>query len=519
MAIKTEEKAPAAAPPKGVAEPPKGRRYVGTKETVGFIMFAASLDVRVERNNEWIDRILFVDRGLQALFTPIRGIWDMVNDIFMAAIIEKTRTRWGKFKPYLVLYPLYGLPMMMLLYALPYVFSNAPGTGTLMSKALAWVVMEMFNEFTDTIASIAKRGMRANLTPDPEERLSLLTKAKLLNIGTNLPKLIFPIFRDVISRSAKYTAIEANTKMRGLFMAFGVGTLAISGAMGLYFAIVGKERVFDPLGVEHDRAPTIKESLVALKNNRPMFMLMISQILGNISIQSMLGTYTDSVLNFANFGTVSGIPGGPIGYAGYAYIGKLRQRFSTKTLWIVSENISKPVYVMIYFFGMIRTKTYIRGNNRMYMQLVPMLIAFVFEDMALMSLYALKKVLPDEIENEIIDYGEWRNGFRSEAMVGTLKGIAPKIAGMVGNTINSLLMKLIGFQGGQEYLNQSVKTTDWIFAMATILPTLTGLISLIPKFFYNINQKDREQMYTDLAARRAAALASRGDGASPDTAQ
>jgi len=169
------------------------------------------------------------------------------------------------------------------------------------------------------------------------------------------------------------------------------------------------------------------------------------------------------------------------------------------------------VYVMIYFFGMIRTKTYIRGNNRMYMQLVPMLIAFVFEDMALMSLYALKKVLPDEIENEIIDYGEWRNGFRSEAMVGTLKGIAPKIAGMVGNTINSLLMKLIGFQGGQEYLNQSVKTTDWIFAMATILPTLTGLISLIPKFFYNINQKDREVMYVELAARRAAAMASRED--------
>ena len=489
--------------------PPKGRRYVGTREIAGFIMYAASLDVKVERNDEWLDRILFVDRGLVALFAPIRAVWDMINDVFMAAFIEKTRTRFGKFRPYLILYPLYGLPMMMLLYMLPYVFPNSPGTGTMMSKALAWVVMEMFNEFTDTIAGIAKRGMRANLTPDPEERLQLLTLAKLLNIGSNLPKLIFPVCRDIISNSKKLTPIEANVKMRGLFMGFGVGTLLISSALSLFFAFVSRERVFDSLSVEHDRAPTIKESMVALKNNRPMFMLMLSQILENINIKSMLGIYTNSVLNFANFGTVSGIPGGPISYLGYAYLGKLRARFSTKTLWILADNVSKPVVIGIYFFGMIRTKRVVRGSNRMYMQLLPMLAAYAVEDMTLMTMYAAKKVMPDEIDNEIIDYGEWKNGFRSEAMVGTLKGIAPKIAGIFGTTIQSLIMKLIGFQGGLEYLNQTEKTTDWIFTMSTILPTLAGIISLIPKFFYNINKKDREIMYVELAERRSAAMAAR----------
>jgi len=493
------------------AAPPKGRRYVGTMETAGFIMYAASLDVRVERNDEWVDRILFVDRGMQALFSPIRAVWDMTNDVFMATLIEKTRTRWGKFKPYLILYPLYGLPMMMLLYLLPYVFPNSPGTGTMMSKVLAWVLMEMFNEFTDTIAGIAKRGMRANLTPDPEERLSLITKAKLLNIGSNVPKLLFPVFRDVISRSTKLTRIEANNKMRGLFMGFGIGTLLISSALALFFAIVSKERVFDPLSLEHDKAPTVKESLVALKNNRPMFMLMLSSILSNVSIRSMGGTYTNSVLNFANFGTVSGVPGGPISYLSYTYIGKLRARFSTKTLWIVSENVSKPVIIGIYFFGMIKTKTAVRGIHRMYMQLVPMLLAYVVEDMVHMSMWACKKVIPDEIDNEIIDYGEWKNGFRSEAMVSTLKGIPEKIARIFGDTVNSLLMKLIGFQGGENYLDQTEKTTTAIFALSTIVPTLFGFISLIPKLFYNINQKDREVMYAELAERRSAALVARGE--------
>ena len=490
--------------PKG---PPKGRRYVGTAETAGFVMFAASIDVKVERNDEWVDRILFIDRGMQALLGPIRAIWDMANDIFMAAIIEKTRTRFGKFRPYLILYPLYGLPMMMMLYLLPYFFPNTADSGTMMSKVIAWVVLEMFNEFTGTITGIACGGMKANITPDPEERLSLLTKSKLLNIGTNVPGLLFTLFRDIISRNVKLAVVEANNKMRGLFMGFGIGTLLLSSALSLFFAIVSKERVFDSRGMKEDKAPSIKESLVALKNNRPLFMIMLSDILGNFSIKSMQGTYTNSVLNFANFGTVSGIPGGPISYLGYAYIGKLRQRFSTITLWILSENISKPIVIAIYFFGMIRTKTAVQGIHRMYMHLVPMLIVYALEDMTFMTMYAVKKVIPDEIRNEVIDYGEWKNGFRSEAMVGALGGIPVKISGIVGNTITSLMMKLIGFQGGENYLDQDERTTTAIFALSTIVPTLFGFISLIPKFFYNINQKDREVMYAELAQRRSAAMA------------
>jgi Na+/melibiose symporter-like transporter len=177
------------------------------------------------------------------------------------------------------------------------------------------------------------------------------------------------------------------------------------------------------------------------------------------------------------------------------------------TLWILSENISKPVIIAIFFFGMIRTKTAVRGIHRMYMHLVPMLIAYALEDMTYMTMYAVKKIIPDEISNEVIDYGEWKNGFRSEAMVGALKGIPVKLSGIFGSTITSLMMKLIGFRGGENYLDQTEKTTTAIFALSTIVPTLFGFISLIPKFFYNINQKDREVMYKELAERRACAMA------------
>jgi len=488
----------------------QGRRYVGTAETVGFIMFDAATDVAVKpnANEEWIDRILDISKGMQALVGPIMTAWDVVNDLFLAALIEKTRTRFGKFRPYLVLYPVYGLPMALLVCLLPYFFWQTGNT--FMPKIIAWAAVSMFNELTDTIGQIARMGMVANITPDPQERLSLMTKAKLMSFGSSLPKQIFGVLRDIISRNTMKTALQVNINMRTLFMVMGIITMIISSGLSLYYALVSKERVVSS-ETEKEKPPTIRESLRALKNNRPLFMVMLSLILDGFNIKDQLGTYTNSILNFTNFGLVSGIPGGFISTPSYFYLKKLREHFSTKTLWIASQVISKPVIIAAYFFGMIRTKKSVNGINRMFMQLWPMLGAFCLEDMVLMTLYSARRVIPDEIRNECIDYGEWKNGFRSEAMVGVLRGIPGKIANIFGKSITNLIMEIIGFKTGEGYLQQDEKTAIGVFAMATIIPTLTGFIAVIPKFFYNINQKDREIMYAELAERRAATMAVIGE--------
>jgi Na+/melibiose symporter-like transporter len=391
-----------------------------------------------------------------------------------------------------------------------------------MPKVVSWAVWTMFNEFTDTIGSIARTGMLANITPDPQERISLITKSKVLSIGSNFPDLLFKFLRDIISNK-KYADIAVRREiirknMRTLYTAMGFATMTLASALSIYFAIVSKERVVGSNAAK-DKPPSIKESLIALKNNRPLFMIMLSEILDGFNIKGQQGAYFDSILNFTNMGTVSGIPGGFISTPSYFYVKKLRERFSTKAVWIASENISKPVIIGIFFFGMIKTRTAVRGIHRMFMHVAPMIFAYMAEDMVAMTLYGAKKVIPDEIRNECIDYGEWKSGFRSEAMVGVIKGIPIKNTNIFGSSITNLIMHFIGFQTGENYLDQSEKTAIGVFAMATIIPTLTGLIGVIPKFFYNINQKDREIMYKELAERRSAALAAHAGIVQAATAQ
>jgi len=488
--------------PKG---PMKGRRYIGTAETVGYIMFDAADKVRVGPNGEWTDRILNISKRMQALTTPITSTWDIVNDVFVAAFIDRTRTRWGKFKPWLVMYSLYGFPFTLLTFALPYMFWQTDSE--FLPKILVSAGLGMFNELTGTIFQTARMGMCANITPNPDERIALITKAKFMSFGSSLPGQIFKILRDVISRSTSNTALQVNANLRSLFTIMGVGTFLITAAMSLYYAIVTRERVFDSKAMEN-KPPTIKESLIALKNNRPLLLFILSQVLDGINIGGQKGLYVDSILNFSNFGTVYGIPGGFISTPSYFWVPALRQRFSTKALWIASENITKPIQVGIYFFGMIKTKKAAPGNGfkRMYAHLWPMIFAYMIDDMVAMTLYGTKRVIPEEIRNEMIDYGEWKNGFRGEAMVGMMRGLPGKIAGAFGNTLTNTVLAFIGFQTGENYLKQTQKTADSIFALATIIPALTGCIGLIPKFFYNIDQKTRTVMYADLAERRAAAM-------------
>jgi len=483
-----------------------GRRYVGTRETFAYVMYDVAQNVPKINMDEFNMRVLPVDLKIQALLGPFATAWDVINDLFLAALVDKTRTRFGKFRPYLVLYPLYGIPMTLVTFILPYLFWDT--ANDYLPKIAMSFAVGLFNEMTKTLADICRTGMIANITPNVEERLLLITKANFYSMfGEDFPRQVFDVLRDIISRSAQKTLKQINLNMRTLYLTFGMGTIVIAGGLSLYFALVSRERVFGSEATS-EKPPTIKESLLALRRNRPLFMLMLAEVLGSINVKSQSGHYYKAVLNFANFSTVSGIPGGPISFISYAWVPKLRQRFSTKALWIMKDYVNPPMMVLIYFFGRIKTRNpekIAKGITRNFLDLVPMLIVYGIQNTIDMCFYGVYKVIPEELRNECIDYGEWKSGFRSEGIVGVMRGLPAKITGTLGNAMNTLILNAIGFQIGETYISQNENTKSSVFLLSTLVPALFSLVTLPPKLLFNITKKDREVMYVELAERRAAA--------------
>lgn len=86
------------------------RRYVGSRETMSYVLFDASKGFSIDawKNRFFLD-VVKIDLGVNALASVITNIWDIVDDTFAGVLVDKTATRWGKFRPYILTFALPGL--------------------------------------------------------------------------------------------------------------------------------------------------------------------------------------------------------------------------------------------------------------------------------------------------------------------------------------------------------------------------------------------------------------------------
>ena len=134
----------------------------------------------------------------------------------------------------------------------------------------------------------------------------------------------------------------------------------------------------------------------------------------------------------------------------------------------------------------------------------PLLMTILFGVQAWFDKWAfgIRKVVKAELYNEAMDYCEWKNGYRMEATTGVAKGLILKLQSAMLGSVTSLIMKRIGYVQGLEIGAQSDKTKFWEFALCTIIPTVTGILRIVPKFLWPISRQKREWMYAELSEKR-----------------
>lgn len=462
------------------------RRYVGTKETLAYIIYDISASFNITKYQDiFITDIVQIGLRFQTIVTAVIGIWDVINDIFLAAIVDRTRTRFGKFKPYLVLYAGPGIILSLFYWVMPLVFAETgPYNAT---KLTAYMVLQLVSNLAGSLNGIARTGMLSTITPNVIERTRLITQANLFSgFVEKAPEILMGLFIDLVNHDV------LKIKMRSLYVSAGAITAIISGGMALYFSIVAKERV-----MQRTERPSIWQGFKSILNNKPLLILTVEEFMSALSINSGVNYYYINVLGLASMSTIVGIPGAFVSPASYAFVTKAREKFSTRTLWIVGSHTSDVLMLLVFLVGSI---------NRNYKKLAVMIPAFMIRETLWMGVYGIHKVIPEEMRNETIDYGEWKNGYRTEGITGVAKGLATKLVGTLGASLKSFILSRIGYKEGAGYGNQTAKTEYLLFAMCTVVPTLTGLIGLIPKFFYDLSGEKRDRMYRELHERRQAVI-------------
>ena len=461
--------------------------YVGTKETIAYLFndFSNSFNIN-SFNDRFIWDVVKIDFGIAAIVNLFTGTWDVINDAIISAIVDNTRTRIGKFRPYMLMLQIPLTVLGLFYWCIPYLFPGS--SGIFMPKLIFYFVFLVIQETATTFTTVAKNGYMTTITPNPNERVRLITLAELLTgmMGEDLPVLLLGFLYDLVNTG------KLHATLRSIFLWMGVSTALISSACTLWFFIVSKERV--PQTLEH---PDLKAGFRAIFTNYPVLLLCLSEFLTEFGVSSDEQNYWidvhggTSMIN--TWRTIAGLPSAPVGSVSYAFVAPLRRRFSSRFLWVGSDVYGDMVTLAFFLFGMFRKN---------YLKLTPMLIAFGVRGFFEKALFGVNKVINIDLWNEAMDYCEWKNGYRMEATTGVAKSLVKKIQKLLMTSVRSFIMKKIGYVQGLKIGTQDERTKFWLFALCTIVPLVTSALGIVPKMLWPITRKKRAQMYYELSERR-----------------
>ena len=483
---------------KAAAEQVPNRRYVGTKETLGFIIWDAAQSFNINiYSDRFITSIVGVDLGLQTIVNSINSVWDIINDIFFGAVVDKTRTRWGKFRPYLLFLAVPGCILTSLYWLMPHLFVGASQTDII--KFVFYLVLSVAREGVTTFQTISRTGLMSTITPHPVDRTRLITLANFASgfFGEKLPEQAVTILIDVLRNLYMHDSSKLSKAYTNLFVGMGIFTTVASSASSFWFFYNSKERVMQSI-----KSPSVIQSVKSVISNKPLLLITLSDFLSGFAIKGREDDYYTDVLHFSSMTLVAGIPAAPISPLSYSWVPWMRERFSSRLLYILAKEIGNILYIPVFLFGCIGMKKDYSGG--MYQKVVPMGFAMALWELIWTLFYGLKSVIGTEMYNEAMDYCEWKNGYRTEAMASVAKGIAEKVSSNTSTVVTTAIKKMIGYEANAFRMGteQTDKVKFFLFAMFTIIPAVTGSLGIIPMLFYDLDNDKKEKMYAELLERR-----------------
>ncbi len=415
------------------------------------------------------------------------GIYDVLNDPLMGIAYDRTRTRWGKSRPYI----LFGAIPYFVSAAVMYsgaLFLKSP-SGNDPKKIMFVFVMLFMKETFSTIYNIPRNNMLVLMTPNPKDRISVnLLQTYIGEWGSQLVYAIFLPLMELNNKGYIQLPVASLFSLLGWISAF----IGIAGNMAM--AITCKERVL----LQSKPAPIEKTILYVLKNK---YMLR-NFIAGFATSWWADGGYSWDVV------TQQEIFGGSIpsflAYMPYNVMDPISVTFIPKFAKIFKNN-NRNELIALRFWDLICVCGMWLG------------IPFVDKKWLVVAIYAFfyglnginngpANVVEGEIGREISDYTEYVTGERPDGTINILTNLITKITAPLNAMLTIVLFKWSGYDTTIEMLPWSQgnkKVYQKVFFLFNGINVLPRIVHVIPYFFYDLVGEKREKMYVELNERRA----------------
>lgn len=396
------------------------------------------------------------------LFLAAR-IWDAVNDPLMGYIADRTRTRWGRFRPYVLLG---AIPLNLVLLACFWV-PDVSETAKLVYVYVTYIMHGM----AFTAVGLPYSSMTAAITQDQQERSVISSYRMFFAVVVAL---------SVVSIGVPPFVALFGTKQAGFFaMAciFGV----TSSALLLFSASKSKERIH--VAPEPYRASDIFR--IILKNDA-LLVLSTAMFLNTCVwvIYSAVALYFfEYVMGDTTLQSIYFLWMLPANVAGVMAAPWLTKRYGKLKIFIWGSGI---VSVFLIFRQFVPD------------QMVALMFAVSMAGSFGQMLCAITQwgMLPDTVE-----YGQYITGLRSEAIPYAVFSFTQKIGLAVGGALTTGVLAATGYVANSTQSPEVIASIRWLF---NLFPAGFSLACLLALLFYKLTPTRFDEIRTLLAAKQTA---------------
>lgn len=411
----------------------------------------------------YTDTALIASAAIGTMFVICR-LFDGVTDFAMGGIVDKTNTKIGKARPWLII----AAPLMCI--GIILILSVPQGWSSAMKLVYAYVTYIFLNCIVYTIFGIAHAALLARMTRDFKDRTTTSTVSSILNNAVGL----------VVG--TMITALQLNFGWTITGVILGI----IAGVLILIPGIFCEENVGmsaqDNGKKQKDNGPSMKEQLPAVLKNKYFWLALligVFTLLVNANAIAAQIYYCNVVL------------GDPMYMTTLMSVGQLPGIIILFFMPYFSNKFSKRAFMacggvlMIIGFVLIG----LAGTNKMLL-----LAGTVLRSIGIGPMFAgIYAFVADAA-----DYGEWKFGIRSEGLISSSQSIGSKIGIGFGSAVTAWILAAVGYDATAMTQSSSVVTAirfdyGWLGAIISVFLLICVLQMDVEKYLPEIRKTVAEK--------------------------
>lgn len=416
----------------------------------------------------------------------VTRVWDSFFDPVVGAFADRTSSRWGRFRPYLLFLAVpFGLIGVITFLTPP--FDN---TEKIVYAYVTYALMMMVY----SAINVPYASLLGVMSPDPSHRNTLATyRMTFAYLGSFIALLLFmPLVNAFGGGDVNGpTRLWFTAPQFGWFMAVVV-IAAICVVLFLACFALTKERV-EP--IKHEKT-SLKTDFRDLVHNKPWWILLgagVSSLVFNSIRDGATVYYFKYYVDETAVGNISilGLPfvlsgiylgvGQAANIVGVILAAPVSNRIGKRNTFILAMALATVLSVIFFWFN----------KDQLY-------LIFVFQILISICAGSIFPLLWS-MYADCADYSELRTGNRATGLIFSSSSMSQKFGWAFGSAITGWMLAQFGFKANAV---QSAETIQGIKMFLSILPAVGALLSLVFIYFYPLSESKMKKITAELQEKR-----------------